>query len=529
MGQQGQDDDVAVPVAKIGDLTISQQMIRNAVEQQAAGQNLTPEQTLQAQGSSLNLYVGDGLAVLLAKKQGIEFPDSVVKQRIVQQLMGSARDQLMAFGAVKEGATDQELDAAYKKLTGRSLIEQRDRVEQEIDKKLANKNTRAEAQAAVARLLLIDKVKSKYAPSDEAVKQGFETYHLKVITITKDNAKGAEPKAKAEAILKEIKGGLSFDAAMDKYLPMPKGKDAKKPSQQPTFDIRRTFLENSPYIKPLENLNPGQVSDVLILPESASIYKLVDKKIELPKDFAKQLPALKDQQAMADASQAMEADIKKLDSPENVTWVNEGYHVLSDYFMLKKNPAPDQTKKIKDIFDRAMKLLNDPLASDVASGTAYLAFQDIESTLPADVRAKDAIEVLAAFTRSYPAIPQEIDLAEAYIKAGDAPNATDTLKNVSDSNSIHTDAEGKGNWTRILAALKAAETKQLIKPKDAKTIRDTYAEWKQNFSDQEKAMKERDEELKNAGKATPPTGTGTTPSLKLSVPKESPSKSGAKK
>src|SRR5262249_6414106 len=157
-------------------------------------------------------------------------------------------------------------------------------------------------------------------------------------------------------------------------------------------------------------------------------------------------------------------------------WESEGYHVLHDFLALPF--GPDRTKKAKDIVDRGIKSKDEAIGGQAAGAAAFLALPDATSGMKPDEAAKLKIAVLVAYVDRFPEMSARIDLAQAYVDAGDKDNAPKSLKTAADSNLVHTDPEGEQNWKGIDKAVKDAQTKKLMSDADVKAIADLKAKWK---------------------------------------------------
>jgi hypothetical protein len=327
------------PIVEAGGYTVTQSQFDQAVaaqEQQFGGANF-PESfsIVQIGGSVLRQQVNDGLALKLAKDEGIDVSAEKGKQVILQQALEAQKMQFIGNGELRPDATQQEFENVFKAKNGVSFADARKELEKRIDDVAKEPNGEDLIGASVARILWIEQNKSKYVPADDKVKAANQTLFLKELNVTPEVAGKTKPEDKAKQILSEIKGGMSFEAAMDKYLPKPTEK-GKKASDQ-TREVLVKTIENDPSLKALLTLKPGETSGVLTNFGTPAIYKLIKKG--LPDDFAKREPALKDQMAKADAQAALDEKIKALDTPENVKWRDEAYHVLYDSVPLAKGMA----------------------------------------------------------------------------------------------------------------------------------------------------------------------------------------------
>ncbi len=488
--RQGSQDDTEgrLPeqtVATIGDYKVTKERL-----EKETGQSIKPEDV----GGALSGEINKGLLVLYGKSQGISISDDAVKQGLTTQQFDSMRMELEMQGKLRAGATEQEFENAFKTISGKNLLDVKKDMSKALDDQLKTPDGKAFLEAQLIGERLVDKLKSQHVPSEDVVKAEFDTFHVKEIAIARPKSGADDSKTKADQVLKEIKGGLSFEAAMDKYssATVPKG---KKLSEQPPQSIVKSSLEFDPEKKQILSLKPGEVSAVVTTFSGASIYKLVDHKIELPKDYATRKASLLDSKAKQDASKAITDELKKMDTANNVKWSSEGYHTLHDYQAILPTD-PDRAKKTRDIITRALNAKDEPVGGEVAVETAKEALAAATTDMAPKDAAKLRIDVLAAYVHTVPEASAKIELAEAYVAADDKENGPEALKNAADVNSVQTDAQSRVSWDRLNKAIKSAKDKSLLKPEDIKALDDYYAKWQKDYADEQANQKKQAEHQK---------------------------------
>lgn len=524
---QGPEDQRAqresIPVVKAGDLPVSLDMIKTTADnqlQQYSGMDLPESLKLElGEGGALNMFINNGLALKLAKQQGIDLSDETIRRKIMESEIEGLRSKLEQAGKLRPGASEQELETAYKALSGKSLVDDRKSSEESLKARLDDPGGRELMQSSMAMQLLIDKNKSKYIPTEDTVKEEYRTYHFKSINFSDSKSGAHDAVAKANEARRAIMAGMSFEAAMDKYAT---GKPAKgKKASDEKTDLTKYQLENDAEKKPLLSMKPNQVSEVMPSGAGATIYKFYNETLDLPKDWATKKAELIDFKAKGDAGKALQEQVKALDTPANIVWKNEGYHIFHDYLDAKSaSPTgPAQAKKMQEILDRAMKAQDDPQSAQIAAATAMVALDDATRGLPPDAAAKLKVSVLEAYVQQYPELPAKIDLIEAYVATGNKDRLASALHSAADSNSIRLDQEGTTNWVRIARAEKDALAKKLIEKTDAEDIDKLHAQWMTEYADrkaEDKKLaderKKTEDELKKAGK--PQEGTPMTPGPK---------------
>jgi hypothetical protein len=545
-GPSDQEADRGIPVVTVGDMVLTADTIKNEgnrrmeqMSQQYGGFDFPQSMKLtDGEGAVLSMHITQGLALKLAKQQGVDLSDDLVKSKIVENQIASVRSELEQMQRLRPGANEQEFESAYKAASGRSLIDVKRDIEKQVDELAAKPNGKALVQATEAFDLLVEKNKAKYMPTESAVQEDFRTYHFKMIEFRDSKTGAKDAKARADKALADIKAGASFESQMELFV-MDKPAKGKKKGDQIT-DMPKGRLMSDPLLKGLLDLKPGQVSGVIAQGGSLSIYKFINQSIDLPKDYATMKAAYADRKAKSEATKALSEEIKKLDNPTNVVWASEGYHVLHDYLVLgSASKDPDRPKKLRELIQRALKPQADAASSDAAVGTAMVALGEAVEGLSSEEAAKLRVSVLTAYVQQFPEVGAKIDLAEAYVALSDAQNTAPALRDAADSNSAHVDNEGMSNWNRLAKAEKEAVAKKLLKPEDVQFIDAQHADWtkrnNERIAEDKRAadeQKKRDDEAKKLGMPQTPSGTPPKPGAKTPTSKPADAKkppAGAKK
>ncbi len=479
----------------------------------------TPQMRFGSKTQALERFINEGLALKLAQAQGIDLSDDSVKKQIVQAATQSYHDTLMQQGKLKPGASQLEFETAFKDASKRNFSDQIKDITTELDKRLSGTG-KEEVEASVVLPMLIERYKAKFQPTDDQLKKTYDTYTVKRITINSASAAEGAP-AKAEKVLKEIKSGLAFEQAMQKYSnePPPPGKKLA----DVTTDVAGASIALDPQLKLLESLKPGEVSGVAETTAGTVIYKLIKKTSTVPKTFEQDKARLRNDYARQEAQKQVGEDIKKLDTPENVKWESDGYHVLHDLARLQDsaNTAPDKDKQMLALVDRALSAQSDPVGADVAISVAKAAMDAAWASASADAKKTlqpKRIEVLTAYATHMPDVRTKIELVDALLEAKD-PQAGPALIDAAQTNSVHTDSQGQGAWSSIQGDKLKMTHLGLLKLEEVKQIDDLFAQWTKDYKaqqalDAERAAEQKKLELENTPKAPAPKKPAPKPEAK---------------
>lgn len=515
-GQPGQN-----PIAEVNGVAITAVELDRELDSQFQGSELPANFRMQMLASTLRRKISEALILKLAKDQGIEVSTDEAKSKIIQQQFDTAKMNLISSQKLRPDANQQEFENAFKGAYGRSLIDTRKEMETQIAKFLEEPGGEEKIQGIAAAGIWLEKNKAKYLPTDEQLATDNKTIVIKEISVDATLAGKEKPQAKAEAILKEIKGGLSFEAAMDKYLPKPE--DKKKKASDITKDVLESAVVVNPDLTPLMTLKPGEMTGVVNDAGTPSIIKIVRKG--LPTDFDAKKAALKDQKAAQEAGKALTAQIDKLANDDNIKWHDEAYHVLFEYSKLTDPDAlknPDLNKKMLEIVDKALAAQKKGTPF-VAVNVAKLAMDDAIKGLPADKANELKLKVLPEYVTQNPEPDVKIELANLYIDLGKKDETQAALDSAAVGVSAHQDPSGKMYWAGLNGAIQRAKTKKLIEDTQVADLKKKYEEWQKAFDEAEKARKQAEadakaeearrkkleEELKKTGQKDVTQGDGT--------------------
>jgi hypothetical protein len=482
------------PVAEVNGIAISGRQLESDLEKQTGGAPLPVNYRIEMLGSLLRQQINQALAIKLASDEGAEISVEEARTKIIQQLIESQRIQLIQEQKLRPDASQQEFESAYKAASGRSILDARKEVEGQIEKALAEPNGETIIKGAAASLLWIEKNKSKYMPTDQQIAEENKTIVIKEISVDATLAGKEKPEDKANAILKEIKGGLSFEGAMDKYLPKPA--DKRKKASDITKDVLESSIRFNPDLASLMTLKPGQMTGVVKDADGPSVIKIVRKG--LPTDFDKRKDALKDRKATEEANKAFNEKLEKIATPENVKWHDEAFRVLYDYSGISSPSAmldPNRTKKLTELIDRALEAQKKGTSS-IAIGVAKLSMDAVIVALPPAKASELELKVLPVYVNQSPDPDVKVELAGLYVDTGKTAEAQAAISSAAVGVSAHQDESGKTYWKDLNAVIGRAKTKKILDDQQVSDLNKQYQDWQKAFAEAEKARKEAEAQQK---------------------------------
>lgn len=518
---------------------ITAQMVDQAITQASAAQGpmggATPaaQAAMMASASIGNLITRQAV-VVLAERNGVVFSDEAIKAFVDAELKNSIqqfRAQLVEQKRLKPDATEKELSDVIKEQAGRSLEDIIAEQNKQLEETLKDPVRRSELVAAIAEPMLVRRLAEKNLPSDETIR----TYYTEITArrvLLKPEA-GKDTLAEANRILTEIRGGLSFQDAMNRYsrdLPEPN----KRVSDSTVLVVGRT-PDEEPF-KSLRTLKANDLSQPITLPEGVAIYQIVRVDTKLPADFAKDPQKVKLQYAEIEARTQVRRQIDELTRSNEVKFVDQAVHLLhratADGVAGEKETEDKQLQKVIDDI-RERKKVASPAEIRILDMAFFVAATKLyESPRFATDRAAvrkqriEAIEALLATSEDY---QLRQDLLTMFEEEKNGEKITENL--IAMAKSINDPTErGQQQITELKNRMKGLQAAGFVKPDDVKVINGEFDRWtrdkaeferqqaEQRRRDAEEAKRAEEEEKKRAaeekakGKTNPaPTPPTTTP------------------
>lgn len=455
---------------------------------------LPPKDDAFMEGRVIQQAIEGVACVYLAHKQGIQFSDDALRKQMGQEFeMELMREKFQIQQQQQKSQsmmTDKQLDDFLKASKQPSIAEQKKQFSKTIETDLKDTKIRATLESALARQLLTDALESRVKPSDAELKANYDSYEFKRIQFSTDPTSDVSAQiTKAQA---DLKGGLTFEQAMDRYSKEPPLKGKKVSDNIQTMMVSE--LNRVANYAALKKLKPGEVSDVIDMPAGKAIFKLISVKNSAPADLLKNKATYVKSYASGIASDQVDKSLKELVKSSVVKWDAKGYKALYDYVQANNeaNPmasAAETTAKFQPIVDEAKKAVTSSQGFDSRAALLawYGAFDAIWAAKDADktkLRA-DRIEVLKALTADTPYFTLKLELVDLEIDAKSGPEAAALLLDAASSNYAF-DATGQRNFQDINARLLKLRANSMLTPDQEKAIQKAQDDWLKNNADVEK-------------------------------------------
>jgi len=443
--------------------------LRNAVQAQRqqlttqktqGGQlpELTPAETLGLYTQAASGALDQAVTMVLAKKHGIGVSDEELSNWVVQMQKDQIASSQQTFDMIKQfqvSAAQQRLEAAKKKDANSAETKEAAKALDEVTKMTFEKNFKGQsggltpdqyvaslaetlprrledplfrraAEAGAASAELTAKYAEKVDTSDEALKKTYDkfVYHQIGITEAGAEAKGAE-------VLKKIRGGMDFKEAARQFTDL---KDAKGNANldevtQPRFDL----MSNADYAG-LLLLKPGEVSEVATIGESAYIYKLIQVKPDVPKDFDKmkqeRAKTLKERVSQAEVAKATQAAMEAAE--KTAVWKDPAWKLVTDYAQFQQDgplSKAEKVKMLKDLLARSKDVAAD--SPDIPVLVRYAVINQLDVELPEGEEKKklktDLIDSYSLVIDIAPSTDLRFQYVEELIRVGQGDRALEIL------------------------------------------------------------------------------------------------------
>jgi len=481
---------VGTPVATLGKYSATDSEIRNIVNQDAAQSQsqFGPLDQANAFASGTNYVIAHLLYLGLAADKGINMDDNGVQEAIPSMWNAQVdrfKQILVSQGKLKPNATAQELADAFQKdadlSRGQTLDQARDSQKEAFNTAFADPTRTELMRAEVARQVLTLREMASLMVTDEEVKNSFNSYTVQMITFV--GKTGTEGQQAADKALAEIKGGLSFDAAINKYSTQAPPGATKKTD---TFELRSFTLQSDSAYKPLLTLKVGDVSPAIDNGQSTVIYKITKITPDPTNGYASQKDSMRSQMLMSMAGAQMQREIEDLKKSGKLVWKSPAYKAMYDFSLGMM--ATDQAQVAKDVQEEAQAALTSDTANqDVAALAYFLAESTIYNaagTTEKKALAKDRITAIETVLKTTESPELRIELADLYVDANRTPEAIAQYASAAKNNQ-GTSAGNFTNYSTILARLNKMKEKNQITEEQSKPILADLQAWRDVMAQEE--------------------------------------------
>jgi hypothetical protein len=481
-------------IATVAGQSITERLIQAELDRGSAMYggiaNLPANFQLQLQASVLRGMVGNILQLEMAKKYGIQPTDedieALLSQNIDQEL-AQMKLQYVQQKKLAADATEAQFAEVFKKEQGQDLADVKAKAMEQNKQLLASgSDLRIPVAALAIGQPLMEAVKKEVKLTDEELKKSYDSFIVKRIILSK-----GDPAATAARIVKELKGGLSFERAIDRFSEAPN--DPKQKASEKTEPLSRIAIRGFDAYKPIENLKPGEVSDPITIGQSVNLFKLIAIKNELPKDFATKKDTYRDTQLTSLAASKLQSDLLALQKDAKIEWKSEVYRLLYEFGRVTAEnlPASERKKIEKQILDESLKLVTEGAPEDarLAGSLALVAFQSVSANAsPAEAKQleDEKVKVYEAYLTDNEDPAMRLELVQVYKNQKKGDEFFDQLMLAANANLSQADASGQGSFSLINKLAKEGSDAKLITAEQYKQVQDIQQQWIKQKQDQDK-------------------------------------------
>lgn len=513
-----------------------------------------PEIEAMVQGHAVEQTVVAGLLLALCKKEGITLNETTIApvlDKAVKEAFLKQREEWVTQKKLSANATQADFDKYYEaqyKVSPKSVMEQNTKGLKEA---LADPVRSNDVKIGYANNILIDHYASKIPATEAEVAKSFDTYNTKRIILEKSKHPGEDLVKKLNDIKKQIQGGMTFEAAMDRYSDEaeatdPKNPKIKKAKHENIMQIDGTTIQINESYAPVAKLKPGEMSEPLGFPQTVELFRLDSVTSGAPADLKANFAKYKDQYVQPRAVTKMQDGLTALKAdPKLIAWASPGYQVMYEKQVFTNDPKnfslqpADREKKLQEFLDRAVKAMtDDPIGSSAGTLVAYSTMEEIYNSATAEKKkalAPKRAEVLNAVATNLADPDVSLRLVDMYVEQKDAPKVKAALDQVMNGLMSVLDANGQRIYATLNSKIDAALKAKLITEADVTGLRTRLDDWKKaklsadkyeaeakklaeeqakkdaaeakRLQDEEK--KRQDAEAKAKAKTPPPTETKT--------------------
>ncbi|MGV3617603.1 MAG: hypothetical protein ACO1SV_19945 [Fimbriimonas sp.] len=465
----------------------------------------TPQGEAMIYAEVINRLVDTAGTAALAQKSGVKLDDETLLKAAeygVTQELDAMREQASMFGMLKPGATDKDWEEALQKQTGQSSAEYRKTRVDQISAMLKNASQRQNVVINLARTALEQHLTPKFKLTDDELRKSFENVTYKRI-VFKNAVPGKPAAERAAEALKAIKGGLKFEAAIDKYT------NELPTSTQKLSEVTQTekadLLTSNPELASLANLKAGSVSDVVDVAEGKAIYKVVSRTPNIPKDFDTKREEYRRKAILVRVRLDIDKQLKELKAAGNlVSFAAPGYKAMYDFTQAAATSDPE---KMKGIYEEAKAAVakNEGYDARAAVLARYMALDSLWNAPNAD-KAKlrqDRIDSINGLLENSENFNLRLDLVQLYADEKKAEEASEQLL-IAAQNNATPDVAGLGRYQQIAQKVVELKARKVLTPEAEKGILAEQDRWMKEKAEADKVaeeQKKQEEEEKRKAEA----------------------------
>ncbi len=493
-------------VASVGDYKVTADQVEMLANQQLEqlGQAMTalgPELQARFLAETLERQLDEGYLLELAKERKLDLSDASVMKSIeasFERQLSQERQRLEGTGKLAKGASDSQfVEALQKEQPNFDPAAEKAKQVDTAKQALADPVRRPQILAYVANQDVQAAFESEAKASETDLKAFFDIYKTKRILITAAASGSQTPEELGAKVVAEIKGGLSFEKAMDRY-----SKDQPEPkkalSETVTQVTGRMIAGDSAY-EPVAKLAVGAVTDPIPQSGNIVIYKLIGKSSDLPKDFADKKATYESEYKRTVAQRELAKSLEAIKKAVPVKWDSAGFKALVDWkkiadggFGLVGEAKAKRHAELQAVAEAAKAALTTDSVGQRAAIYAHFSANSViwSESDPKEKEALresriEAVNLLLTITESAQLRLELVDL----LAAKKDPGAGNELARVAEGNFDPTQP-GQSVYSAVFAKMAQLQKAKLITPDQEKRIDVAQANWRVVKVEQDKAEAE---------------------------------------
>ncbi len=477
------------------------------IGQQFGGAELPSEFQIMMDGQALSQLLDQAAITEIARQEGVALDDESVLKSFDTEIVNEKkriREQLVTMGKLKDGATEDDFKKAFKEVSqGQDLDEQITQARKTLADQLKDTEKRASLLAKLAPTLLQIKLRRSISVTDQDVTTYVTEFTAKRIVFL-DSKEPGKAEERAKKVVAEVRGGLSFDDAINKYSDEPA--EANKKKSDRTVLVSGAQIDFSAENKAVAKLKVGDVSEPVKTFEGYSIVKLISSTPKPPKDFDKQKEQIKAEIERGRLTSIIREKVEAFKKSNKPRFNLKGFEALYDFTMLatdSSDPKVVQTKR-DDVLKRALEVAKSKNNVDQGVGAmVYYAGTKQKANNPEISRATilPELELSTKLMTEVKDSPElHLDLADIYREMKKGTEAGEQLLAAARLNTKH-DPSGQALFQAIATKIGDFKKDKLITDEVAAAVDKEQNRWREENKKIEAERAKAEAEEKKAREA----------------------------
>lgn len=477
------------------------------IGQQFGGAELPSEFQIMMDGQALTQLLDQAAITQIARQEGVQLDDESVLKSFDTEIVNEKkriREQLVGMGKLKADSSEEDFKKAFKEVSqGQDLDEQVSQARKTLSEQLKDTAKRDSLLAKLAPTLLQIKLRPSITVTDQDVTTYVTEFTAKRIVFL-DATEPGKSEERAKKAVAEVRGGLSFDDAINKYSDEPA--EANKKKSDRTVLVSGAQIDFSAENKAVAKLKVGDVSEPVKTFEGYSIVKLISSTPKPPKDFDKQKEQIKSEIERGRLASIIREKVEAFKKSNKPRFNLKGFEALYDFTMLAtdaSDPKVVQTKR-DDVLKRALEVAKSKDNVDQGVGAmVYYAGTKQKANNPEIARATilPELELSTKLMTEVKDSPElHLDLADIYREMKKGTEAGEQLLAAARLNTKH-DPSGQALFQAIATKIGDFKKDKLITDEVAATVDKEQNRWREENKKIEAERAKAEAEEKKAREA----------------------------